>query len=510
MNKGKAISVFVVAMLALGFLTAFLPVHAYTPLVANVGEGSWSGAGTTYTFALTVTAVGDTIAVFAGIRNSVNNTFTTTSITSPGVAGGMSLIYSAQTGCQASAGCSPGHSQIPSIETFWTGTTTSSGSLTFTVTIGSSGATYAGAEAYDLQYVGSPAVTATVCFASTVTCGGQAAGTPVSTTGPSVYLIGGAFIAAVNSASSPCGFVGPDGTVSASAYLINNSGSTCGINFTGGASAGNGFALITTQWGNNIVTSTTTINTMCMGACTGGNNGTGNYLIRNLLYFYQSQNVNQVATIDNITLKLGTVHMNVTQGILYVAVYFVSGIPSAGNPYAQITGPTGLKAVPLFNVTSSNTFIHVNPQALICASCYYAVGVMASPEGHSRGGGAANSGVQVLETSVSGITEYTYAPAGPSASAQAPPTIFFSSTVNTSHNLFIYVHTVFPVYAVTSTTTSTFTVGGTATTTISVTSTNYVNQLNMSSAGFWFLPLLFLMAPVGFLIAIKRFASGGD
>lgn len=251
--------------------------------------------------------------------------------------------------------------------------------------------------------------------------------------------------------------------------------------------------------------STTTINTMCLGGCTGGQNGTGNYLIRNLLYFYQSQNVAQSATIDNVTLKVGAVHMNVTQGYLYITIYTATGVPSGGNPFEEIPGPTGQLAVPIFNGTS-NFFVHWNPQAILPANGYYAVGILAAPEGHSRGSGAANSGVQVMETSLF-LREYNYAPAGPSGSAQTPPFAFFSSTPQTPRH-FIYVHEIFPVFLLTSTSTSTITVGGTATTTVSTTVTNVVNQLNMSSPGFWFLPLLFLMAPVGFMIAVKRFAGG--
>jgi hypothetical protein len=306
--------------------------------------------------------------------------------------------------------------------------------------------------------------------------------------GPSGTCIGGGV---VTTTAGNSGSV----TVTISAQAASTSGIAIAWDTSGYGSAG--AAVAATGAGNSLGGSPTVItNTNVMGATS--NNGTGYYLTRNTFYFYASQNTQSNGLIDNVTIKVAALKMNVTQGSLYFGFYTSAGIPSLGNPWTLIS----TQVVPLFNTTSG--FIKINPQVNIAVGAWFAVGIMASPEGHSRGGGAANSGVSVYLTSTAMEPQYYYAPAVASGAAQIPPQSFYSSTTQ-GHSIFQYVHETYTVFTATATTS--VTVGGTATTTSTVTSTNVINQLNLASANFWFLPLLFLLAPMGLLIAVKRYAT---
>jgi len=148
---------------------------------------------------------------------------------------------------------------------------------------------------------------------------------------------------------------------------------------------------------------------------------------------------------------------------------------------------------------TSNFFVHSNPQCNLASGQFYAVGYMTTTTA-SRGSGATGSGISFYESSQVGTIEYKY-----NVGSNTPPNSFFSSTQQTPRD-FIYVHTIFTV--ATFTVTSVSTVSGTVSSTVFVTSTNIINQLNMASSGFWFIPLVFLLAPMGLLIAVKRIADG--
>lgn len=253
---------------------------------------------------------------------------------------------------------------------------------------------------------------------------------------------------------------------------------------------------------NAVITTTTTVNTECGGSCIGAsdNNGTGYYLTRNVLYYYAQLNAPSTGQIDNVTLKLAAVHMNVTKGYLYVGFYLDSSLPGVGNPW--ILSQTYQEPI----INSSTGFIHINPQFDVPNGYYWAVGVMASPEGHSRGSGASLSGVSVYLTALNSSAQMYYAPPGiATAHAQTPPSTFFSPFSQT-HALFIYIHETYTT--ATFTAYSTTTVGGTQTTYVTVDTTNVINQVNTASSTDWFLPLLFLLAPMALLIMVKKIATG--
>lgn len=217
-------------------------------------------------------------------------------------------------------------------------------------------------------------------------------------------------------------------------------------------------------------TQTTTINTMC-GNCNGngGNNGTGNYLTgtagASTLYFYYSQNVNTVGTIDNVTVFVKNVHITTNTGTFYFLFYstFNSQPPGPGNQWQLLSGNT--VAFTLINSTS-NFYIHTNPQTFVGAGNWFAVAIMATTTA-SRGSGASGSGVSLAMVSQPTTTEYQY-----TVGSSNPPPTFFSSTPKTSsHWDWIFYHIIFPVTIRTQTVTSTTTQGGTATTTVTSTAT---------------------------------------
>lgn len=240
----------------------------------------------------------------------------------------------------------------------------------------------------------------------------------------------------------------------------------------------------------------------CAGACAGtaSHNATGYYLTRNELYYYDSRNTQAAGQISNVTLVVDALHMNVTQGYLYVAFYLAAVQPSLSFPWLlqfQI-------ALPLFNNTDG--VLGFNPSFNVPAGYYWAVGIMASPEGASRGSGASLSGVEMYLTSDNTEPQMYYAPAVPSASAQTPPATFYASNTQGHAVFFIAKET----YTVTSyTVTSVSTLSGVIAGVVTRTTTLGVNSLDLTSVNFWFLPLLFILAPMALLLVVKRYSSGG-
>jgi hypothetical protein len=499
-------------MLGLSFAPLFLtPVHGFTPVATSIGTTDMLANHSSFIITGSVISVGDVVAVVAGVISTNVSTYTVTGVGSPSVTGGFTQQLITSSYCQEPGLCGGGAIREPFSEQLFTGVATSAGAISITMNL-SHQAPQAGGQAFDLQFVGAtpanagggacPAVVSTSCPSPMTT--------PFSfpfSSGQALEIVGAATRGtAVGSATTGWTFSGSGatnfgGAFSTTASSVSSPTNFAALNFNGGSGLNSGYALIGAIFAPSSVTVSTTINTMCTGACSGGNNGTGNYLVRNQLYVYSSQNVAATGTIDNITLKFGAIHMNVTQGTLYVSIYTATGPPTGGNPYTQVVGPTGSFAVPIFNASSANTFIHLNPQTQICGSCYYAVGVMASPEGHSRGSGAANSGVQVLETSQAGLTEYVYAPAGPSGTAQHPPNQFFSTTTFTPHH-FIFIHEIFPVAIATTTVTDTTAINGTATATVTFTATTLDLALATTSMTTDVILLLVILAPAVLLLTV--------
>jgi hypothetical protein len=269
-----------------------------------------------------------------------------------------------------------------------------------------------------------------------------------------------------------------------------------------GSNIGNGYySAIST--GVSTTTSTTTINTGCTGSgCTGGSNGTANYLSSDYFYYYWSQNQASGAQVDNVTVKVGAVHINAATTTLYVLVYEAgnAAVPSASNPW-NLVAPAD--AVPITNGTS-NFFVHANPQNLICSSCYFAVGVMAISTA-SRGSGASGSGISLYESSTVGMVEYQY-----SVGSSTPAAAFYANNVKTnSHFDFMYIHTTYPVAIETTTVTSTTAINGTATSTVTATTTQTTIDSGFLTNNINFpIVMLLLFLPTGIFFGISKTISG--
>src|SRR5439155_19501089 len=94
--------------------------------------------------------------------------------------------------------------------------------------------------------------------------------------------------------------------------------------------------------------------------------------------------------------------------------------------------------------------IEINPQATICALCYYAVGVMAIST-HSNSATVTGSGISLYEDSVPTSNELQY-----DVTLSTPPNYFYSNTIKTdSHFDWIFTHLLFPILTITATTTTT-------------------------------------------------------
>jgi hypothetical protein len=244
--------------------------------------------------------------------------------------------------------------------------------------------------------------------------------------------------------------------------------------------------------GSSNAVSTTTVNTNCLGACSGGSNGTSIFSLTmpNLFVFQTSQNqAGGSGQVDNFTMKVSSVHITTNTGTVYVVTCMPvvpTTVASGGNQWSCFNA----FAVTITNNTS-NFFIHANPQTNICASCYYAVGVFATTTA-SRGSGASGAGIGFFESSQTGVTQYKYA-----VGSSTPPTTFFSNTV-VRPNLFMYIHTTFSVFLTTVTTTlSAVTVTGAITTTISTTVTSTTLDANLAIQGTTMdsILLLIILAP---------------
>lgn len=514
LSRDKAPSLLVLALLAASFFVlsmTFPAVHAATPVINNASNCDKGSAGATVTCTLTIATTGDVIAVFGQTVNSADGVlYSITSVTSTAVTGGFTEFISVQGNCVPSSGfCGSSPPNQPFFNSLWIGTATASGAGKSIIINTAAGMTVGdiGGQAYDMSNV-SP----TPNFYSTGECDAvknNDCGSPMITASSANPIVASVYLAGAITRGSSVGTAGTQ-------FTINGAAATGGefaqntlvpptnfpLNFNGGSGLNSGYALIGVVFNQESVSTVTTVlNTACLGACSGGNNGTSIYLPPPTttffnLHFYASQNIAGAAQVDNVTLKVAAVHITTSTGTFYVLVYGATGQPSGGNPYVLLT------QIPVtLSNGSSNFFIHTNPQTNLGSSQYYAVGIMTTTTA-SRGSGATGSGVSVYETSQSGVVEYKF-----SVGSTTPPNSFFSSTTQTPHD-FIYIHTTFPVATVT--TTSTLTLSGlvTSTTTVTTTSTNIINQLNMTSAGFWFIPMIFLLAPMALLIVVKRVADG--
>lgn len=254
-------------------------------------------------------------------------------------------------------------------------------------------------------------------------------------------------------------------------------------------------------------TTTTTVNTGCVGpGCSGGNNGTSTYFstsMPNLFVYVNSQNTLSPGQIDNFTMKVKAVHINQNVGLVYVLTYepATPTLPaSPGNPWTLLPG-TGTDSIQLTNGTS-NFFIHANPQTNICTSCYYAVGLMALTTA-SRGSGAVGSGISFYESSQVGQTEYNY-----NMGSTTPAASFYANTIN-HPNFFMFVHETYTVatFTVTSTQTGNFT--NTSTTVVTSTSvfTTIDSSFFLQNSNYPMI-LFVLLIPTGLLLGVTRNLDG--
>lgn len=249
-------------------------------------------------------------------------------------------------------------------------------------------------------------------------------------------------------------------------------------------------------------TVTTTINTGCLGACSGGNNGTQTVFtlgVPHIFIYDFSVNIQGASQIDNVTVKVGAVHIATKTGTVYVLGYepaTPTNPASAGNLWTLASKTP----VTVQNGTTA-FFIHVNPQMNVCASCYYAVGIMSNTN-KSNSATVGGSGVSFYLTSQKGIQQQSFTPA-----STTPPTTFFSSTVS-SPTLFLYIHNTFPVVTVTSTSTSTL--SGTVSTTVTSTSTvTTIDASFFNQNSNWPIIFFILFLPTFLMIAATRSVIGG-
>lgn len=471
---------------------------AYTPTVANAGTGDWA-AGSSFTVSVTIAAVGDSVEVMAGWRCQVGAApfciNSVTSLTSPGVSGGFTELRSVMNTCfgNTTDGQCGGVIGLNwnSEMSAWIGTATSTGNIVITVNLASNGLANGGAIAYDVQFSnGTPSVASLFCAArAAASCQYPI---PLATTGsPGQLMIAGITAwSATTGATAACNYNTPTHTQFAAAWLAPvapAAGAACSFTLTGNSGFETGYAVIDLIFSAASVTVTTVINTSCLGACSGGSNGTSIYLPPPTstffnLHFYASQNLATGAQVDNMTIKVAAVHISTNTGILYFCVWGATGVPNAGNLYTLIQPCT---AVTLINGTS-NFFIHVNPQVNLAASQYYAAGIMTTTTA-SRGSGASLSGVAIYLTSQAGIIEFKY-----SVGSATPPNQFFSNTIQTPRD-FIFIHSTFAVATVTQTSTTTITGVVSSTVTTTSTSTQVVNQGDPTKPQFWYLPMFYLL-----------------
>jgi hypothetical protein len=497
-RKDRSLSVLIVALLACSFMLVVLqPVHAAAPAVVNTGHNNCITC-TQVLVNLVVANVGDAIVIGWGfVTNSQDQYSTISSIT-----GNNGEVFSQQ-GVQAGS-CGPptcasaGH-LIWFGSAIWSAVATATGTLTFTISW-----TYTvnggGAEAFDITNVPAAALTVnsgacnesgTDC-ATTMTTAGQNA----FVQGNAIEIASGMTTNAISSAGSGYTLVSSgnaqiEGEYSATASSVSSPTSFPIV--TSGCAHPCGWTDVGAIFGSNGQTATTTINTGCLGGCSGGPNSTSHAPTKTVftLHFYASQNLQSPAQVDNVSIRIKSANINQVQGTGYIVCYGTSGIPSAGNPYTLITS----NAFPIFN-QSTNFYVHTNPQALLAANEYYLCGFLI-PTTKSNSATITGSGVSVYETSQVGITEYKYDCGG----CATPPNTFYSNTQNTPRD-WIYIHTIFAVTLITTTSTSTVTGAVTTTVTTTSTSTAVVNQGDPTKAGFWYVPLFYILFFAGVFMAV--------
>jgi hypothetical protein len=461
--------------------------HAGAPAVQNTAQSSCVTCGS-QTIGLTVNNVGDTIVIgFGYVTNTHDQASIVTSIT-----GGSTTFFKATSDagvCQFPTCGGAGQTFYFGTE-LWSGSAGASGAITYTVSWTYSPNTV-GLTGYDVTGVPTQATTTDVghCNESASNCPGL-----ISTNNNNGFPTGQAIEIGAFTSTQQLGAAGngytklatlqPDvaGEYSATATSVN-SPTAFPMNTLNPCNSPCGWSVSGAIFANSAVTTTTTANTVCLGGCSGGNNGTSHApgLTTFSLKFYASQNLQTASQVDNVTIKIKSVNINVVTGTGYIVCYGTTGIPSAGNPYTLITS----NPFSLFN-GSSNFFVHDNPQAALAANEYYLCGFLI-PTTHSNSATITGSGVSVYETSQSGITEYKY-----NCGCTTPPSNFYSNTVNTPRD-WIYIHTIFAVMLLTTTSTSTVTGAVTTTVTTSSTSTILVNQGDPSKPAFWWMPFFFLM-----------------
>ena len=264
-----------------------------------------------------------------------------------------------------------------------------------------------------------------------------------------------------------------------------------------------------TGLGTTTTTTTTTNNTGCVGpGCSGGNNGTSTYFstsMPRLFVFVSSQNTLSPGQIDNFTMKVKAVHITQNVGLVYVLTYepATPTLPaSAGNPWTLLTG-NGIDSIQLTNSTS-NFFIHANPQTNICTSCYYAVGLMALTTA-SRGSGATGSGISFYESSQVGQTQYNY-----DMGSTTPAATFYSNAIN-HPNFFMFVHETYTVATFSTTVTSTTSIFANSTvlttSTVTSTATTIDSSFFLQNANYPLI-ILVLFLPTGLFLGVTKSMDG--
>jgi hypothetical protein len=501
----------ILALMVISFAIVLNPIHATTPSVLNTGHNSCVTCSQ-LTVNLAVTNVGDAIAIGWGfLTNSQDQYSTISSIT-----GNNGEVFNAQ-GTQAGS-CGPptcasaGH-LLWFGSAIWSATATVTGTLTFTVSWSYSPNTV-GVEAYDIA--GVPALPISVNSGNCNESGSDCPNT-MTTAASNAFVSGnaieiGSYLATQTLVGATPGtgysLLGAGTNNVAGEYSATATSVPTPTNFPltlpQACSHPCGWAVVGAIFGNTAVTSTTTINTMCIAACQSANKTTiFSITMPNSFVYQTSQNLATGALVDNFTMKVASVNINVVRANVTVLVYTASGagLPSGGNPWLLQSSTN----YPITN-QSSNFFIHVNPQTPICSSCYYAVGIFTTTTGSRGQGATGTSGIAFYESSDPSIVQYRYA-MGSSTAANS----FYANTV-VKPNLFMIIHTILAVGYLTSTITSTFTGTNVITSTTTTTSTSVVTTIDstffLQNANY---PLIFLVLflPTGLFLGITRNLAGG-
>jgi hypothetical protein len=249
------------------------------------------------------------------------------------------------------------------------------------------------------------------------------------------------------------------------------------------------------------VTSTATESVNCHGACDHTRTG-GLWLVKNRLELaYGQNNVVAVATAVNLTTKIEAIKTTTATPILYMGIWSTT-IPNA---FISVSNPLKLvynKTVSLTNATT-NISASFDPRAdgvtaLVCGGCYFAIGLYTTNTA-SRGGGAANSGIEIYEPTTT--TGLTWQFVGYSSSQTALPT-FITGSIGPEQSYYEFIKLQYSVSVITVTSTA----SGTVSVTSTITSTTLdANLAATSTVGDVFMLLVILLPAFALMLPVAIF-----